>query len=67
MTIYTDVLYNSCIYSPPDDGPERAQKHVEDYNNVTVHKSPPPVRIDLAQDRDRWWAVMNVATNLWVT
>jgi len=22
--------------------------------------------IDLAQDRDRWWAFANVVTNLWV-
>jgi hypothetical protein len=22
--------------------------------------------IELAQDRDRWWALMNVVTNLWV-
>jgi hypothetical protein len=22
--------------------------------------------IDLAQDRDRWWAVVNVVMNLWV-
>jgi hypothetical protein len=22
--------------------------------------------IELAQDRDRWWAVVNVAMNLWV-
>ena len=23
-------------------------------------------RIDLAQDRDRWWALLNVVMNLWV-
>jgi len=22
--------------------------------------------IELAQDRDRWWALVNVVTNLWV-
>jgi hypothetical protein len=24
-------------------------------------------RLDLAQDRDRWWAVVNVVMNLWVS